>query len=83
MKNRTFGLGIMGSTMAAYPIRAGVPVTVWNRSPEKCAPLEELAAKTADFPRAATANDCSSSRARPAALKVILLPCIRSSTEFG
>ncbi len=31
------GLGIMGRGMAANLLKAGYPVTVWNRSPERCA----------------------------------------------
>jgi 3-hydroxyisobutyrate dehydrogenase len=33
------GLGIMGSAMAMNLQRAGYPLTVWNRSPEKMEPL--------------------------------------------
>lgn len=44
------GLGIMGQGMAANLVKAGFSVTVWNRSPEKCAPLEELGAKVAATP---------------------------------
>lgn len=38
------GLGIMGSAMAANLLRAGFEVTVWNRNPERCAPLLEIGA---------------------------------------
>jgi 3-hydroxyisobutyrate dehydrogenase-like beta-hydroxyacid dehydrogenase len=47
------GLGIMGSAMAANLVRAGFGVTVWNRSPEKCAPLAALGAEVALTPREA------------------------------
>jgi 3-hydroxyisobutyrate dehydrogenase-like beta-hydroxyacid dehydrogenase len=41
------GIGIMGKAMAANLLKAGMEVTVWNRSPEKCGPLVELGAKQA------------------------------------
>jgi len=46
------GLGIMGSAMARNLIEAGFDVTLWNRSPEKGAPLGALGARTAPTPRA-------------------------------
>ncbi|MFO7555826.1 MAG: NAD(P)-binding domain-containing protein, partial [Desulfobacterales bacterium] len=33
------GLGIMGKAMATNLIEAGLDVTVWNRTQEKCTPL--------------------------------------------
>ena len=45
------GLGIMGSAMAANLVKAGFDVTVWNRTPAKCAPLAELGARVAASPR--------------------------------
>eukprot|EP00435_Cladocopium_sp_Y103_P030930 s3609_g7.t1 len=42
------GMGIMGSAMAGRLIDAGYAVTVWNRSKEKCEPLEKKGAKVAD-----------------------------------
>ncbi|MCG3212281.1 MAG: 2-hydroxy-3-oxopropionate reductase [Anaerolineae bacterium] len=33
------GLGIMGRGMAANLLKAGYPVTVWNRTADRCAPL--------------------------------------------
>ena len=33
------GIGTMGSAIALNLLRAGAPLVVWNRSPEKCAPL--------------------------------------------
>jgi 3-hydroxyisobutyrate dehydrogenase-like beta-hydroxyacid dehydrogenase len=50
------GLGIMGSAMAANLVRAGFGVTVWNRSPDKCAPLVALGAKQAATPREVAAH---------------------------
>ena len=45
------GLGIMGTGMAANLVRAGFEVTVWNRSPEKTAPLVALGARVAAIPK--------------------------------
>jgi len=42
------GLGLMGAGMAATLIRAGHEVTVYNRTPQKAAPLVALGAKLAD-----------------------------------
>jgi 3-hydroxyisobutyrate dehydrogenase-like beta-hydroxyacid dehydrogenase len=50
------GLGIMGSGMAQNLLKAGYPVTVWNRSPEACKPLIEQGAKQADTPAQAVTN---------------------------
>jgi 3-hydroxyisobutyrate dehydrogenase-like beta-hydroxyacid dehydrogenase len=41
------GLGVMGSALARALLAAGYPVTVWNRSSEKCVPLVELGAAEA------------------------------------
>jgi 3-hydroxyisobutyrate dehydrogenase-like beta-hydroxyacid dehydrogenase len=46
------GLGIMGSAITRNLIRAGLDVTVWNRSPDKGKALEELGATVAKTPRA-------------------------------
>jgi len=46
------GMGIMGSAMAGRLVDAGFPTTVWNRSTEKCKPLQEKGAKVADSPAA-------------------------------
>jgi 3-hydroxyisobutyrate dehydrogenase-like beta-hydroxyacid dehydrogenase len=51
MKIGFIGLGIMGSAMAANLLKAGLSVTVWNRSQDKCAPLQELGAVLAESPR--------------------------------
>lgn len=50
------GLGIMGRGMAANLLKAGYPVTVWNRTPERCAPLVAQGAQQAATPGAAVAN---------------------------
>ncbi len=39
------GLGVMGAPMAMNLARAGTPLVVWNRTAEKCAPLEALGAR--------------------------------------
>jgi len=39
------GMGIMGAPMASNLLKAGYDVTVWNRSPDKCAPLKDQGAK--------------------------------------
>lgn len=46
------GMGIMGSAMAGRLIDAGFPVTVWNRSKDKCEPLKSKGAMVADTPKA-------------------------------
>jgi 3-hydroxyisobutyrate dehydrogenase len=52
------GLGTMGQFMAANLVKAGFPVTVWNRTAERAAPLVTLgatqAATPADVARAST-----------------------------
>lgn len=41
------GLGVMGRPMALNLARAGTPVTVWNRTPERCDPVRAAGAKVA------------------------------------
>ncbi|MCQ4314272.1 NAD(P)-dependent oxidoreductase [Pseudomonas stutzeri] len=38
------GIGLMGLRMCRRLIAAGYPLTIWNRSPEKCAPIVEAGA---------------------------------------
>lgn len=45
------GLGIMGGAMAANILKAGYPLMVYNRSPEKCEPLAQQGAGVASDPR--------------------------------
>jgi len=45
------GMGIMGTAMSGRLIDAGFKVTVWNRSVEKCKPLELKGAKVAKTPK--------------------------------
>lgn len=47
------GTGLMGAPMAANLVKAGHPVAVWNRSPEKTRDLAALGAEVADSPGAA------------------------------
>lgn len=51
------GIGLMGLPMCRRLLAAGHPLTVWNRSPAKCAPLEAAGARRAASP-AALAADC-------------------------
>jgi len=44
------GLGVMGQPMALNLARAGTPLIVWNRSPERCVPLRENGARVAAAP---------------------------------
>ena len=49
------GLGLMGSGMARRLLGAGFPLTVYNRSPERAAPLVAEGAHSAASPREAAA----------------------------
>ena len=49
------GLGNMGSALARVLVENGRSVTVWNRSPEKAAPLLDQGAVLASHPAAAVA----------------------------
>jgi 3-hydroxyisobutyrate dehydrogenase len=50
------GLGTMGAGMARRLVAADFDVAVWNRSPEKAAPLVTAGARVADTPAAAAAG---------------------------
>ena len=50
------GLGTMGSAMAANIVRAGFPLTAWNRTPGRAPELADLGASFAETP-AAVATD--------------------------
>jgi len=50
------GLGTMGSGMATNLVKAGYPVTVWNRTAEKCNPLVAMGATEASSPAEAAAD---------------------------
>ena len=46
------GLGLMGSRMARHILDKGFPLMVWNRTPDRCAPLRDAGATVAATPRA-------------------------------
>ncbi len=50
------GLGLMGKPMAANLLKAGFPVTVWNRTRAKAEELARAGAKVAATPREAAAS---------------------------
>jgi len=45
------GIGLMGSRMARNLLDKGFPLTVWNRTPERAAPLTAAGARLARTPR--------------------------------
>lgn len=44
------GIGLMGLPMTRRLLAAGFPLTVWNRTPDKCTPLLKLGARRAETP---------------------------------
>lgn len=50
------GLGLMGGPMAANVARAGFPLTVFNRSPEKANPVVQLGANLVKSPKEVAEN---------------------------
>lgn len=52
------GIGLMGLPMCHRLLAAGYPLTVWNRSPDKCAPLVAAGATRATSPAALT-GECA------------------------
>jgi 3-hydroxyisobutyrate dehydrogenase len=50
------GLGLMGSEMSMNILKAGFPLTVWNRTTIKTEPLVKAGAKTAMSPREVAEN---------------------------
>jgi 3-hydroxyisobutyrate dehydrogenase len=50
------GLGTMGAAMAGHVAGAGYPLTVWNRTPGRAAPLVAAGARQADTPSALAAE---------------------------
>jgi 3-hydroxyisobutyrate dehydrogenase len=50
------GLGLMGSGMSMNLLKAGFPITVWNRTPSKMEPLLEAGAEGAGSPREAASG---------------------------
>src|SRR5215469_11361093 len=57
MKRIAFlGLGNMGAPMARNLLRAGYELVVWNRTPARCIPLEDLGAQVALTPAEAASG---------------------------
>ena len=50
------GLGTMGEAMAANIVRAGFPLTAWNRTPGRAPELADLGASFAESPAAVAAD---------------------------
>ena len=50
------GLGTIGSAMAANIVRAGFPLTVWNRTPGRAPELADLGGSFAETPAAVAAD---------------------------
>ncbi|MFM0272870.1 NAD(P)-dependent oxidoreductase [Paraburkholderia aspalathi] len=48
MKTGFIGLGVMGQPMALNLARAGTPLVVWNRTPDRCDALRDAGAQIAD-----------------------------------
>ena len=69
------GLGIMGSRMAANLLKAGHPLTVWNRSAEKAEALRPLGAQAAASPAEAVrgADVVFTMLSTPAAVEAVAL----------
>lgn len=69
------GLGIMGSRMAANLLKAGHPLTVWNRSAEKAEALRPLGAQAAASPAEAVlgADVVFTMLSTPAAIEAVAL----------
>lgn len=63
------GLGIMGGPMAANLLKAGFPLTVWNRTAAKMEPLAERGATAAGSP------------AEVAALSDVIFTCVTASRD--
>lgn len=51
------GIGRMGLAMARNLLRAGFPLVVWNRTPERCLPLVDEGAATVADPRSLARAD--------------------------
>lgn len=75
MKIGFLGLGIMGSGMVRNLLKAGYEVTVWNRTPEKCAAFAAEGARVGVSPRMVVAGSdvTFAMLADPAAARVVAL----------
>jgi len=49
------GTGLLGAAIGERLLQGGQPLTVWNRHPERCAPLQALGARLAATPAEAVA----------------------------
>lgn len=79
------GLGIMGQAMARNLLRAGFPLVVYNRTPEKAAPLVSLGAEAAASPLALAtkAEVIIAMVTGPEALEAILWSEEGAASAFG
>ncbi|MGQ0842248.1 NAD(P)-dependent oxidoreductase [Actinokineospora sp.] len=80
------GLGAMGAPMARRVLAAGHPLTVWNRSPDRAAPLGAAGALVADTPADAVrdAHVVVTMLADPAAVRDVVAafaPVLRPGTH--
>jgi 3-hydroxyisobutyrate dehydrogenase-like beta-hydroxyacid dehydrogenase len=68
------GLGLMGAPMGSNLLKAGFPLTVWNRTASRAEPLAKQGAKIAGTPRevAAQSNVLITIVSDPAALESVL-----------
>lgn len=81
------GLGAMGTPMARRALAAGYPLTAWNRSPLRAAPLAAQGAKVADSPAEAVrdADVVVSMLTDPAAVLEVVAraaPALRPGTTW-
>ena len=70
------GLGIMGSRMAANLVKAGYPVTVWNRTAEKAAALAAQGAQQAATPAEAA-------QGKDVVITMLSTPAVVEATALG
>lgn len=79
------GLGQMGSPMAVRLLEAGHHVTVWNRTPERAAPLRQRGAVVASSPAEAAAGVefAITMLATPEALEAVLFADGGLATALG
>ena len=79
------GLGIMGAPMAANILKAGYPLMVYNRTPDKAQDLARLGAGVASSPKAlAHAADIVVAMVTgPEALNDLLWGALGAATEFN
>jgi 3-hydroxyisobutyrate dehydrogenase-like beta-hydroxyacid dehydrogenase len=80
-----FGTGLMGAPLAERLLDAGYPLVVWNRTPEKAAPLVAKGALQADTPAQAVASAevLITWLADQKAIQEVLFPAERASLLEG